>query len=734
MMAESSKTEGERITRGRAITRALAVKTRKKLLYVLTILAVSGVLVYLETKLTFFRKFMPVLDNKFYIALTNIYFLVIVLLLFLATRIILKTYIEKRRGIWGSGLKTKLTLTVFSVSVISSATLFILTSWFFYMSMDKWFSQKIEDTVESARELSEFYYEDLFSRYEKMGKQMADTIRQKNILEKEKELSWFVEREGKSNFLGYLAVLDLAGQPIETYSALDKQMDQILAGKARAFSKNREARQIVPLPDGDLLMLLSPVTDETGRPKALLFLGEKVRVRGTQRMKQISSAYSEFIKDARPFKKILKYSLLSPLLLVTMLSIFFSTWIGIKMATEITIPLEKVKEGAAIIAKGRFDINLEERGKDEIGTLVSAFNGMARELKIAKDEVEEKRKYIEVILDNVATGIISTDAKGNVLLLNRAAKDILRVRTDDWVGIPLKTIIGQDFRKVIRLFLASLREDPTGSMAREMTLSLQNDAIHLRTSLTVLRDEAGRPEGYIGTFDDITHIMRAEKLATWREIAKRLTHEIKNPLTPIKLSAERLRRRLLPKAQGKEREVLEETTSIILAASDDITAMVNELTKLTQTSSVRTTESINGIVEETVSTYRNLYPNITFQTEAGNVPQFSMDRDQMKRALINLVTNSINAIDSAEGTIRIATRNDKNRGVVRIEVADTGPGIKDEDKVRVFDPYFTRNPNGTGLGLAIVNSVILGHGGRINVEDNKPQGAKMVIELPVLEA
>jgi len=726
--------EGEGTTRGRAITRALALKTRRKLLFVLTILAVSGVLVYLETKLTFFRKFMPVLDNKFYIALTNIYFLVILLLLFLATRIILKTYIEKRRGIWGSGLKTKLTLTVFSVSVISSATLFVLTSWFFYMSMDKWFSQKIEDTVESARELSEFYYEDLFSRYEQMGKQMADTIRQKNILEKEKELSKFVGKEGKSNFLGYLAVLNLAGQPIKTYSALDRQMDQILAEKARAFSKNKEARQIVPLPDGDLLMLLSPVKDEAGRPKALLFLGEKVRVRGTQRMKQISSAYSEFIKDARPLKKILKYSLLTPLLLVTMLSIFFSTWIGIKMATEITIPLERVKEGAAIIAKGRFDINLEERGKDEIGTLVSAFNRMARELKIAKDEVEEKRKYIEVILDNVATGIISTDARGNVLLLNRAAKDILQVRTDDWVGIPLKTIIGQDFRKVIRLFLASLREDPTGSMAREMTLSLRNDALHLRTSLTVLRDEAGKPEGYIGTFDDITHIMRAEKLATWREIAKRLTHEIKNPLTPIKLSAERLRRRLLPNSEGKEREVLEETTAIILAASDDITAMVNELTKLTQTSSVRTVENINGIVEETVNTYRNLYPNITFQTEAGNVPQFSMDRDKMKRALINLVTNSINAIDSAEGTIRIATRNDKNRGVVRIEVADTGPGIKDEDKARVFDPYFTRNPEGTGLGLAIVNSVILEHGGRINVEDNGPRGAKMVIELPVLEA
>ena len=733
-MATSSRTEKEGETGGPRFTRALTAKTRRKLFYVVTILALSGLLLFLETKLVFFRKFMPIPDNKSLIVLTNIYFLIILLFMFLATRIILKTYIEKKRGIWGSGLKAKLTINVFFVSIISSTILFILASSFFYISMDKWFSQKIEDTVESARELSEFYYEDLFGRYERMGKQMADTIRQKNILGKEKELSRFIGREGKSNFLSYLAVLDLTGQPIKTYSALDKQMDQILAEKAKTFSRNKDARQIVPLSDGDLLMLLSPVMDDAEQPVALLFLGEKVRVRGTQRMKQISSAYSEFIKDARPLKKIVKYSLLAPLLLVAMLSIFLSTWIGIKMATEITIPLERVKEGAAIIAKGRFDINLEERGMDEIGTLVGAFNRMARELKTAKDEVEEKRKYMEAILDNVATGIISTDAKGNVLLLNRAAKEILRVRTSDWAGIPLRAIIGQDFSKVIRPFLASLREDPTGSMAREMTLSLRNDSLHLRTSLTVLRDEAGRAEGYIGTFDDITHMMRAEKLATWREIAKRLTHEIKNPLTPIKLSAERLRRRVLPKAEGKEREVLEETTSIILTASDDITAMVNELTKLTQTSSVRTIEDINGIVEETVNIYGNLYPNITFQTQAGKVPRFGMDKDKMKRVLVNLVTNSINAIDSAEGTVRIVTSYDRNRGVARIEVADTGPGIKDKDKARVFDPYFTRNPNGTGLGLAIVNSVILEHGGRINVEDNRPQGAMMVIELPIVEA
>ena len=271
-------------------------------------------------------------------------------------------------------------------------------------------------------------------------------------------------------------------------------------------------------------------------------------------MKQISSTYREF-KEARPFKKIVKYSFMIPLFLITILSIFVAIWIGVKMATEITVPLKRVKEGAAIIAQGRFDISLEERGKDEIGTLVSAFNRMARELKIAKDEIEEKRKYMEVILDNVATGIISTDLKGRMRLVNRAAKDILKAKTDDWMGRPLWRFAGGDFRPIIRPFLKSMREGREGH-AKETTLSLQNDTLSLRVSLTTLCDETGKPEGYIVAFDDITYIVRAEKLATWREIAKRLTHEIKNPLTPIKLSAERLRRRLLHGSRGGRKRCL----------------------------------------------------------------------------------------------------------------------------------------------------------------------------------
>ncbi len=733
-MTEAEKPGGQGKMAAPAGEKGFARKHRANIAYGLACLAACIILVYLETNLPFFQKFMPVLDNKLLIAILNLNFLLIMLLIFIASRILLKTYIEKKRGIWGSGLKTKLTLTVFSISMISSFMLFILTTGFFYTSMDKWFSQKVEDTLETARDLSQFYYEDMFGRYERMGKALAREIVEKDLLDDSRALKSFIRREGKANFLGYLALLDPTGQPISSYSSLDEQMSKLLIEKSKALRKSQNSRQIVPLGDGELLLFLTAIPDDSGRPRALLFLGEKIGVRGQQSVRQISSTFREF-KDARPFKKILKYSFVIPLFLITILSIFLSIWIGIKMATEITVPLERMKEGAAIIAGGRFDINLEEeRGKDEIGTLVSAFNRMARELKITKDEIEEKTKYMEVILDNVATGIITTDVKGRMLIMNRAAKNILKVGEDDWLYSHIRRFAGKEFRQIVKAFLRSIRQEGE-ALSTEMRLSVSNDTLHLRASLTTLRNEAGKAEGYIVTFDDITHIVRAEKLATWREIAKRLTHEIKNPLTPIRLSAERLRRRLLPSAQGKEREVLDETTSVILSSSNDITAMVNELTKLTAANkSSLVMEDLNAVVEETLSIYRSLFPAIEFLFEGDWVPPVRMDRDKMKRALINLVTNSIKAIGTDAGTISAGTRYDKAKSIVRIELSDTGPGIKDEDKSRVFDPYFTKNHDGMGLGLAIVNSIIMELGGRINAQDNHPRGTRMVIEIPVSQA
>jgi two-component system, NtrC family, nitrogen regulation sensor histidine kinase NtrY len=704
----------------------------KKEAYFATLITLTfGLLIYLETQLPFFKKFLPIGENKLMIIILNINLLLILLLLFLVVRTLTKVSIEKKRGIWGSKLKTKLTVTLLLISVIPSFTLFILATGFFYVSMDKWFGQKIEDTIESAAIVSRFYYEDMFQRYERTGRELAGTISKQKLLENEKALNAFIKRNMGSRSLGYFAIYDATGNIMASRGDIGDETKRRFAAMTKPSAKEHPVREVIPLKKGELIVSATRIADEAGNLQALLFIGDSISIHGTERIKGIAAVGKEF-QESRAFKKVVKYSFIIPLFLITIMTIFFSVWVGMKIATEITVPIEKVKEGASIIAKGKFDINLEDRGKDEIGTLVAAFNSMARELKVAKDEIEEKRRYMEVILDNVATGIISTDKKGNILFLNRAAKTILGIDSKKiWTGTPLKEIFGDEFRTHLKAFLKEAKVTDGGSITKEMRLNLKKDITYLRASLTILKDETDKAEGFVITFDDITHIVRAEKLATWREVAKKLTHEIKNPLTPIILSAERIRRRLLGQSEGKEKEVLDETTSVIIRSVEDIKGIVNELTKLTHTSQTKTMEDMNALVEETMALYNNLYPNVTFTFEKAVIPPFMVDKDGIKRAMINLITNSIKAIDGKEGTISFRTLHDKDRGLGVIEVADTGKGIRDEDKLKVFDPYFTKDRDGMGLGLAIVHSIMLEHHGKIYIEDNIPQGAKFIIELPV---
>jgi two-component system nitrogen regulation sensor histidine kinase NtrY len=708
-------------------------KFEKKLIFAGSILFIFGILVYLETQLPFFKKFLPIGENKLIIVILNINLLLILLLLFLVSRTLIKTYIEQKRGIWGARLKTKLTITLLLISLIPSFTFYILSGGFFQISMDKWFGQKIEDTLDDALEFSHFYYEDLFQRHERVGAVIAGELERKKLLDDQTALVAYMGKSANVMIPEYLSVHDPSGRLLQSNRILTENIRQKLTEVAMTSPPDKKIRIITPLENGELIVSGTRIPNESGEVKGVILLGEFINIPGTQRMKETAAASRE-LQKSRPFKKILKWSFFIPLTLVTLMTAFFSVWVGIKMATEIVNPIERIKEGVSTIAKGTFDINLEDKGQDEIGTLVMAFNAMAKDLKIAKDEIEEKKRYMEVILDNVATGIISTDKLGNIRFLNKAAQNILGIEKETWTGTSLKEIFGDDFRKHMKFFLKEARVADHGSVTREMRLNLKNDVTYVRASLTILKGQASKTEGFVIAFDDITHIVRAERLATWREVAKKLTHEIKNPLTPIMLSAERIRRRLLPHADGQEKEVLDNTTSVIIQSVDDIKRIVNELTKLTHNSQTKTMEDINSIVDETVSLYMHLFQNISFESEKNIVPPFLVDKDGLKRAIINLITNSVKAIEDSQGVIKITTQYDGDKGIGIIEVSDTGKGIPDEDKGKIFDPYFTKDKDGMGLGLAIVYSIILEHHGRIRVENNDPSGTKFVIELPVMEA
>ncbi|MCK9228437.1 MAG: ATP-binding protein [Syntrophorhabdaceae bacterium] len=710
------------------------MKYRKELSFIIGILVCFGALVFLETSLPNFARFFPVQDNKLLVIVLNVNLLLVLLLLFLITRIILKSYIEKRRGIWGSGLKKRLTSTLLFISIVPSFTLFILATGFFYVSMDRWFGQQVEDTLESALELSRFHYEEIFQRHMRIGSRMVEQIEKKDMMSNEKELKKFLDRYEATHVLGYLAVYDPStGQIIRARGS--DNLDGIVRPQLKTLIRNGASRDIIPSGEGEMLfvgMRIRTETEGTGAPQPMLLLGDTIKMKSTERMKQIDLASKEF-RESRVFKKVVKYSFFIPLFLITMLTIFVSLWVGIKMATEITVPIEKMKEGAEIIAKGKFDINLEERGKDEISTLVRAFNSMARELKVAKEEIESKGRSLEFVLNNVAAGIISTDKKGIIRLANNAARHILGIERENIEGMSLREIFGNDFKGLTKSFLRETRAAGGESITMDLRLNLKKDITYLRASLTALKDETGRVAGFIIAFDDITHVVRAEKLATWQEVARKLTHEIKNPLTPIILSAERIRRKIMGNSAENDRAILDETTSVIIRSVGDIKEIVNELTKLTHTSQARTLEDLNIIVEETLDLYRNLYHNISMTFIREDIPRVRVDREGLKRAFINLITNAVKAMDGGAGKLEVHTSFDRPKRAVITEFADTGKGISDEDKEKVFDPYFTKEKDGTGLGLAIVHSIVLEHHGKIRIEDNQPRGARFIIELPIIE-
>lgn len=706
------------------------MKIRKELKLSILALAIFLGLIYVETRLPFFKKFLPIEENKLIIVLLNVNLLLILFLVFLITKTFVKAYIEKKRGIWGSTLKLKLVTALLVISTIPSFALFILASGFFQISMDKWFSQKVEDAIDSAFEIYENYQEETFHRLKKIATFIGSQSKKGLYSDKVASIEATLKEEMKKGSYAHYLLLDEEGRRIS--GTFPSGTEELIRKKLKEKPEEIQAFTL-PQDDGELHILGTSLQFSGSGKRLILYLAHSSQIKGAQKFKEMSRFQREF-KKSRAYKKLVRYSFLIPLSLITIIAIFFSTWAGMKLAKAITVPIEQVKEGVSIIAKGKFDISLEDKAKDEIGTLVSAFNAMAKQLKVAKDEIEEKRRYMEIILNNVATGILTTDRMGNVMLLNKAAMSILGIEGEDWRNRPIKEVLGQDLRPYMRSFLKEVKSLKGGTVKKDLKLSIKNKVMFIRVSITPFYGDSTTPEGFIIGIDDITHVLQAERLSLWQEVAKKLTHEIKNPLTPIVLSAERLRRKFLKNLSGKEKEIMEEATSAIIKCAEVIKGIVNDLTRLTPHPQSKKEENLNEIVEEVIGLYRNMVPTVSLRFSKEEVPKIICDREAIKRILLNLMTNSVRALENENGVIEIKTGLEKDSNSVYLEVSDNGRGIPDEDKPRIFDPYFTTEKDGTGLGLAIVNSIVLEHQGSIEVENNVPKGTRFKIKFPLRRA
>ena len=414
------------------------------------------------------------------------------------------------------------------------------------------------------------------------------------------------------------------------------------------------------------------------------------------------------------------------------------------LANSMTRPLQELVDATLAVAGGNLDVRIESYSADEIGMLVQSFNRMTddlrtkqnalnvsnRDLLHSNQEIERRQQYMEIVLRNIAAGVISIDNEGVLRTLKTSAERLLGLNAVKVLGKNYREVISDKHLEIASESIKDLLQSKQGTVSKQVFLDLRGSRIALQLHLTLLRAGNGEVLGIVAVLDDLTQMMRAQRMAAWREVARRIAHEIKNPLTPIQLSAQRLRKRYLSRFNDDEK-VFDECTEMIIKSVEDLKNLVNEFSNFARMPAIQPEPNdLNALLRESLTLYQEAHRGVKFDvSEDVRMPLLMIDRDQIKRVLINILENAVAAMNG-HGTVALSTYFDDVLKMAVVTVADNGPGISPEDKPRLFEPYFSTKKGGTGLGLAIVSSVVADHGGFVRIRDNVPHGAIFVVELP----
>jgi len=693
----------------------------------------------------------PSASNLIVFALFNLNLILFLLLLVLLFRNLVKLSFERRQKVLGSKFKAKLVLAFLSLALTPAILIFLIASNFINTSIEGWFKPQVERPLDQAVEVAQAYYQTLETSTLRHGQALARVIGRDRLLEREqrKELASYLAEQQKQLGLATIAVFNSGGREIAhvTDRAVTVPRTRLVSSEqVKRGLGGRELTGVRDLEDGDLIQAVVPVWSGAGSERQVLgalAVGTHLPQRLETRLRGISQALQEY-KQLKLLKNPIKGIYILLFLLMTLIIVFSVTWFGLYMARGITVPIQLLAEGTREVAAGNLNYRVNARADDEIGILVDSFNRMTEDLGQSKEkleaayldlqakhgELEERRRYTETILQAVATGVVSMDPSGRLTTLNGAAARMLGLPAESVVGRAYREIFqGPEFTEVIGLIqrMDQLRE---GTQEREIRFRRDGHAVTLLGSATALLGPRGEYAGTVLVFDDLTELLKAQRLAAWREVAQRIAHEIKNPLTPIQLSAQRLRRRLGDRAAA-ERKLLDECTDTIIQEVEGLRQLVDEFSRFARMPALtpRPTD-LHRLLDSVATLHRESHPALTLKTVfAPDLPPVDVDPDQIKRAVLNLVDNAVEAV-SGSGEVVVQTRWFPQAGRVQILVTDNGVGIPPEDKEKLFLPYFSTKAAGAGLGLPIVHQIVTDHRGSIWVEDVLPKGSRFIIELP----
>lgn len=706
-------------------------KRRREILLVLVVSFLFGLLTWFEIRLFATSQQLPFVHSIFFFGLVNFNIILLLLLLFMIFRNVVKVFVERQGKVFGSSLKAKLIAAFVTFSFVPTVLMFIISVFYINSSFDKWFSAKMAGVLKSSIEVTNAYYFNAKKKNYHFAHQIADAVRPlknqndiKNKIEHLRKEFSLDAVEYYPSLFGKRAVVSAEDDTVPTVPAVSLEFLQ------KGIKLQAEASIIHQFGDGNLVRVIVPVQE--GAEKGAVVVSSFLPLSLISKMNDISTAYDEF-RDINPLEYPLKSIYLYILVLMTFVILLAATWFGFYLAKQLSIPIVQLGRATRRVAGGDYTPLQIQAGSEEINDLITSFNQMTVTLEKTLEELDQHARYTDTVLKNVSAGVISVDENGVVSTINRHAAQLLKIDAEKYIGKSVRDLLTLEYFRTFAELQKTMIDHKVESIQKELRLNVQGEALPLLMTLSILKDEKGQEMGKILVFDDLTPIANAQRAAAWTEVARRIAHEIKNPLTPIKLSAERLQRKF---GASITDPAFSECTTMIVKQVDGLKNLVNEFSNFARLPQARpVVANLNSVVEESLGLYRQAHPNIRFEfNKDEELPDFKFDPDQIKRVLVNLVDNSCSAVaKEPQATVKIVTRYDKDIKTMRLTVADNGEGIPAADRSRIFEPYYSTKEGGTGLGLAIVKRIIEDHNGFIRATANEPKGVKMVIEMPVNE-
>jgi two-component system nitrogen regulation sensor histidine kinase NtrY len=687
----------------------------------------------------------------------------LVALVFVLARNIVKLIVERRRGLPFSRFRAKLVLALLGLTIVPAVLVLIVGGELIRSSTQRWVAAPIDEVLRSANHIAGDYYQERGAVVAAHATRIAEALPAAAV--QAGDLAAVQEAISAEVTRGHVELVEVyrlvpSGAPTPLVAM---ESTTLPPGHARASADRLAARVAAgssepehePLDAGaELVRAGARVYDaSTKRPVGVVIASDLLSNELTTHFRRITDQYQDY-NQLRVLRRPLQGVYLSLFVMMTLMILVSATWMGLYLAKRITRPVQMLAAGAREIGAGHLDHRIEPETRDEFGSLVEAFNTMAGELAASQRKLErsrldlerknlqldERRRYIETVLERIATGVLSIGPDGRIETINSAALRLLELDRGI-VGAAASDVFQREDLRPLESLLRRLQHGHPDPAAQEIALTREGRELHLAAAASPLQREDGSVEGAVLVFDDVTPLIRTQRVAAWRDVARRLAHEIKNPLTPIQLCAERMRRHF-GSAPPATRVLVDECTTTIVSEVESLKALVDEFAQFARMPAPRTIPSdLNALLTDTLALYNGLFREVFIERRfAEGLPRVRVDVEQIRRVIINLVDNAVEALggssaaarpDGSRPTIVVETRQDPVNGVARILVSDNGPGIPAADRDKLFMPYYSTKRRGSGLGLAIVRRIIAEHGGSIEVADNQPTGTVFTIELPL---